>query len=121
VQDNSKLQCGPGGALHVGEPPAKPVAPYTALLPGRPDKDALRLLQAGLVLEAGARGEPLLLLVMAGRPTITLRGGWACFEKVLLICVPSWCMASWLVHCTYPACKHVNKGVAKPDVFCTCI
>ena len=51
------------------------------ILAGEPSKDAVRQLQAGLLLEAGPKGEPLLVLVMHGKPAITLHGSWACFEK----------------------------------------
>lgn len=82
------MPVGPGGALHVGTPPTAPHVPFEALLAALPAKDALRHLSAGLVLQPGARSEPLLLLVLQGRPSIALHGAWAFFEKVAL----------WLAH-----------------------
>ena len=82
LQDDSSLPTGPGGDLYVGIPPAHPSTAFQALLAGQPSKETMRLMQAGLILEPGARGEPLLLLVLRGKPAITLRGGWAAFEKV---------------------------------------
>lgn len=81
LQDVSGLAVGPGGPLHIGAPPAHPHQPFMGILSGEPSREALRRLVAGLLLEAGQKGEPLLVLVMQGKPAVTLHGGWACFEK----------------------------------------
>ena len=71
--------------MHVGLPPAPSVGPFTGILSGRPGKETIKLMTAGLILEHGRQNEALLLLVLGGMPTLTLRGGWACFEKVRLV------------------------------------
>ena len=72
----------------MGAAPTVAHAPFQAILAALPAKDVMRHLSAGLVLQPGARGEPLLLLLVQGRPSIALQGAWACFEKVAL----------WLAH-----------------------
>ena len=100
------MPVGPGGALHVGGAPTATHAPFQALLAALPAKDVMRHLSAGLVLQPGARGEPLLLLVLQGRPSITLHGAWACFEKIAL----------WLAH--IDASLHGMVGPHKLEYLC---
>ena len=114
VQDTSKLPRGPGGNFYVGQPPAHPSAPFTAILSGQPSKDTLKLIQAGLVLEPGAKGEPLLLLVLRGKATITLRSGWACFEKARFMrtpCAAQRCVVALNLQAERIACRCVDRLV----------
>jgi hypothetical protein len=56
-----------------------------ALLAALPSKEVMRHMSAGLILQPGELGEPLLVLVQHGKAIITLRGAWAFFEKVLAL------------------------------------
>jgi hypothetical protein len=76
------MPLGPGGQLHVGVPPTAARAPFMALLAALPSKEVMRHMSAGLLLQPGERGEPLLVLVQHGKAIVTLRGAWAFFEKV---------------------------------------
>ena len=73
---------GSGGPLYVGSVPASCPPAFTAILSSKPKKNDLAKMKAAMLLLAGPAAEPLILLVLDGKPTITLCGEWACFEKV---------------------------------------